>query len=62
MKFNNKLFLLTTFGSLLHYSSGNECEIAQSIFEELGEEIPECCDGKTMICNETNDKLIELYV
>ncbi|OUM70124.1 hypothetical protein PIROE2DRAFT_1805 [Piromyces sp. E2] len=62
MKFFDKLTLFSIIGSLFLHSSGNECEIAQSIFEELGEDIPDCCDGKNIICNKTNDKIIELHI
>jgi len=62
MKFINKLSLIATIINFIHYSSGNECEIAKSIYEELGDNIPECCDNKNIVCNKNGDKVIELYV
>jgi len=62
MKLNSKLSLLTILCGFIQHSFGNECEIAQSIYKDLSTEIPECCDGEFIICDETNEKIIELNV
>eukprot|EP00833_Pecoramyces_ruminatium_P018469 jgi/Orpsp1_1/1192501/evm.model.d7180000093830.1 len=62
MRIINKLLLVTIFTCYFHYSSGNECEITQNIFKELSINIPECCDGQSIICNDNKNEIIELNI